>query len=98
MDMLGAKLSKTRYLCGSQLTLADIRLFLTLIRFYAVYVAHFETNKKRVMDYPALFAYTRELYQITKTRETVSMEHIKKHYFRSHASINPHGIVPAGLI
>lgn len=96
MDALEARLSESRYLCGNELTLADVRLFPTLIRFDAVYVQHFKTNRKRVADCPALLGYTRELYQMPRIRATVSIEHIKKHYCRSHPTINPLGIVPAG--
>lgn len=96
LDDLEARLSKSRYLCGSQLTLADVRLFTTLIRFDAVYVFHFKTNKKRIADCPNVSAYMRELYQMPKIRSTVNMEHIRNHYYRSHPSINPFRIVPAG--
>jgi len=96
MDMLEEMLSKQRYLVGSQITEADWRLFTTLVRFDAVYYNHFKTNKKRLMDYPNLWAYTRELYQVPGVAETVNMNHIKLHYFASHRSINPTGIVPKG--
>lgn len=96
LEQLEQHLSKNRYLVGNQLTLADIRLFVTLIRFDPVYVCHFKTNKKRLFDYPNLSAFTRELYQIPAIRSTVDFEHIKKHYFCSHPTINPFGIVPAG--
>lgn len=96
LDDLEKHLTTSRYLVGSSLTLADIRLFVTLIRFDPVYVLHFKTNIRRIMDYPALSAYTRELYQIPEVRETVSFEHIKKHYMGSHKTINPLGIIAAG--
>jgi putative glutathione S-transferase len=96
MDELEALLSKQRYLVGDQITEADWRLFTTLVRFDAVYYNHFKTNKKRLIDYPNLWAYTRELYQVTGVAETVNMDHIKYHYFGSHHSINPTGIVPRG--
>lgn len=96
LDQLEQHLAKHRYLVGGQLTLADIRLFVTLIRFDPVYVCHFKTNKKRIFDYPSLSAFTRELYQMPAIRSTVNFEHIKKHYFCSHPTINPFGIVPAG--
>ena len=98
MDELEGRLSKRRYLVGNQLTEADWRLFTTLIRFDAVYYNHFKTNKKRLMDYPNLWAYTRELYQVPGVAETVNMDHIKYHYFASHRSINPTGIVPKGPV
>ena len=96
MDYLEERLSGQRYLVGNQVTEADWRLFTTLVRFDAVYYNHFKTNKKRLMDYPNLWAYTRELYQVPGVAETVNMDHIKYHYFGSHSSINPTGIVPKG--
>ncbi len=96
MDDLEDRLSKQRYLVGDQITEADWRLFTTLVRFDAVYYNHFKTNKKRLMDYPNLWGYTRELYQFPGIAETVNMDHIKYHYFASHRSINPTGIVPKG--
>ena len=96
LDKLEQRLAKQRYLAGSQITEADWRLFTTLVRFDAVYFSHFKTNKKRLVDYPNLWAYTRELYQVPGIAETVNMEHIKFHYFASHRSINPTGIVPKG--
>ena len=96
MDELETLLSKQRYLVGKQITEADWRLFTTLVRFDAVYYNHFKTNKNRLIDYPGLWAYTRELYQVPGVAETVNMDHIKYHYFGSHKSINPTGIVPRG--
>jgi len=96
MDELEERLSGQRYLVGEQITEADWRLFTTLVRFDAVYYNHFKTNKKHLMDYPNLWAYTRELYQVPGVAETVNMDHIKHHYFASHHSINPTGIVPNG--
>jgi len=96
MDYLEESLSKQRYLVGNQITEADWRLFTTLVRFDAVYYTHFKTNKKRLIDYPNLWAYTCELYQVPGVAETVNMDHIKQHYFGSHRSINPTGIVPKG--
>ncbi len=96
LDYLEESLSKQRYLVGNQITEADWRLFTTLVRFDAVYYNHFKTNKKRLIDYPNLWAYTRELYQVPGVAETVNMDHIKRHYFGSHRSINPTGIVPKG--
>jgi putative glutathione S-transferase len=96
LDELEARLSKRRYLVGEQITEADWRLFTTLVRFDSVYYSHFKTNKKRLIDYPNLWAYTRELYQVPGVAETVNMDHIKYHYFASHRSINPTGIVPRG--
>ena len=96
LDELEEILSKQRYLVGKQITEADWRLFTTLVRFDAVYYNHFKTNKIRLIDYSNLWAYTRELYQFPGVAETVNMDHIKYHYFASHRSINPTGIVPKG--
>jgi putative glutathione S-transferase len=98
MDELEDRLSKQRYLVGNQITEADWRLFTTLVRFDAVYYNHFKTNKKRLIDYPNLWGYTRELYQVPGVAETINMDHIKHHYFASHHSINPTGIVPKGPV
>jgi glutathionyl-hydroquinone reductase len=96
LDELDSRLAKYRYLLGNQLTEADWRLFTTLVRFDAVYYGHFKCNLKRIKDYEHLSAYIRELYQWPGVAETVNMKHIKGHYYRSHATINPTGIVPAG--
>ena len=96
MEELEQLLSRQRFLVGDQITEADWRLFTTLVRFDAVYYNHFKTNKKRLIDYPNLWAYTRELYQVPGVAETVNMDHIKYHYFGSHKSINPTGVVPKG--
>lgn len=96
LDMLDARLSKQRYLVGNQLTEADWRLFTTLIRFDAVYVGHFKCNIRRIEDYPALSNYVRELYQVSGVADTVDMETIKAHYYGSHKTINPTGIIPVG--
>ncbi len=98
LDWLEERLSKQRYLIGEQATEADWRLFTTLLRFDPVYVAHFKTNLRRIVDYPNLWAFTRELYQVPGVRDTVDMHHIKQHYYGSHKSINPSGIVPLGPI
>jgi len=96
LDRVEAVLAKTRYLCGDTFTEADIRLFVTLMRFDAVYVTHFKCNIRRVVDYPNVWGYTRDIYQMPGIAETVNMEHIKRHYFESHRHINPCGIVPEG--
>ena len=96
LDKLEDKLSTQRYLTGSNLTEADWRLFTTLLRFDPVYVGHFKCNLRRIADYPNLWNYTRELYQVPGVASTVDMEHIKGHYYRSHKTINPTGIVPFG--
>jgi putative glutathione S-transferase len=96
LDWLEDRLSKHRYLCGASITEADWRLFTTLIRFDAVYVGHFKCNLKRLVDYPNLSAYVRDLYQWPGVRETVNFDHIKRHYYGSHERINPTRIVPLG--
>jgi putative glutathione S-transferase len=96
LDWLEERLSGQRYLCGERLTEADWRLFTTLLRFDSVYYSHFKANLRRIVDYPSLWAYTRELYQVPGVRSTVKMAHIKHHYYRSHETINPTRIVPLG--
>lgn len=96
LDQTEQRLSSQRYLVGSQLTEADWRLFTTLLRFDPVYVGHFKCNLRRIDDYPNLSNYLRELYQIPGIAETVNMQHIKRHYYYSHVSINPTRIVPKG--
>jgi putative glutathione S-transferase len=96
LDKLEGRLSTRRYLTGDRFTEADIRLFTTLIRFDPVYHTHFKCNLRRLVDYPALWAYTRRLYQHPGVRETVNFDHVKGHYFQSHLWINPTGIVPKG--
>ncbi|MCP9482350.1 glutathione S-transferase family protein [Shimia sp. CNT1-13L.2] len=94
LDWLEDILSEHRYLLGDVLTEADWRLFTTLIRFDPVYHLHFKCNRKRLIDYPNLWAYTRELYQMPGIAETVNMQHIVRHYHYSHDTINPHRIIP----
>jgi putative glutathione S-transferase len=94
LDWLEDILSEHRYLLGDTLTEADWRLFTTLIRFDPVYHLHFKCNRKRLIDYPNLWAYTRELYQMPGIAETVNMPHIVRHYHYSHDTINPHRIIP----
>jgi putative glutathione S-transferase len=96
LDELEARLAKQRYLVGDRITEADWRLFTTLVRFDPVYHGHFKANRKRLVDYPNLWGYTRELYQVPGVRETVNMDHIKTHYYGSHDWINPSRIVPLG--
>jgi putative glutathione S-transferase len=96
LDALEDRLARQRYLVGERLTEADWRLFTTLLRFDPVYVGHFKCNKRRLVDYPNLWAYTRELYQVPGVAETVNLHHIKQHYYGSHKTINPTGIVPKG--
>lgn len=96
LDTVEERLQSQRYLCGNQITEADWRLFTTLVRFDAVYAGHFKCNLRRIVDYPALWGYLRDLYQHNGIASTVNMNHIKDHYYSSHPSINPTGIVPAG--
>jgi glutathionyl-hydroquinone reductase len=94
LDWLEDCLGKTRYLMGDRVTEADWRLFTTLIRFDPVYHLHFKCNRHRLIDYPNLWAYTRELYQWPGVADTVGMHHIVRHYHYSHDTINPHRIIP----
>jgi glutathionyl-hydroquinone reductase len=96
LDMLETHLATNRYLCGDRLTEADWRLFTTLVRFDPVYSGHFKCNLRRLVDYPNLWAFTRELYQRPGIAGTTNFTHIKRHYYQSHRSINPTGIVPVG--
>jgi len=96
LDQLEERLSRQRYLVGRQITEADWRLFTTLIRFDAVYYSHFKCNLRRIVDYPNLWNYLRDLYQVPGVADTVSLDHIKRHYYGSHRNINPTGIVPIG--
>jgi len=96
LDWLEQRLSQARYLVGEQPTEADWRLFTTLVRFDAVYHGHFKCNIRRLVDYPNLWAYTRELYQWPGIAATVNLSHIKRHYYMSHRQINPTGVVPLG--
>jgi len=96
LDWLEQRLADRRFLLGDRLTEADIRLFTTLIRFDAVYVGHFKCNIRRIADYPNLSGYTRDIYQWPGVAATVNFEHIKRHYYESHRTINPTGIVPLG--
>jgi putative glutathione S-transferase len=96
LDMLEQRLSHHRYLVAGALTEADWRLFTTLVRFDAVYYGHFKCNKRRIIDYPNLSNYLRDLYQVPGIAETVDIAQIKQHYYASHQHINPTGIVPAG--
>lgn len=96
LDTIEARLENNRYLTGDNITEADWRLFTTLIRFDPVYVGHFKCNIRRIVDYPNLWGYTRDLYQVPGVAETVNMDHIKSHYYGSHDTINPTLIVPRG--
>lgn len=96
LDWVDNILSRRRYLLGDQLTEADWRLFTTLVRFDAVYYGHFKCNRQRIVDYPSIGPYLRELYQMPGVADTVNMDHIKQHYYASHTTINPSGIIPLG--
>lgn len=96
LDWVESILSSQRYLAGGRITEADWRLFTTLIRFDAVYHGHFKCNRRRLIDYPSLINYARELYQIPGVAGTVNFDQIKQHYYLSHGDINPNGLVPIG--
>jgi putative glutathione S-transferase len=98
LDDLDRRLADRRYLFGGSVTEADVRLYVTLARFDAVYVTHFKANLRRLADYPNLWPYTRDLYAIPAFGQTTSFEHIKNHYYRTHPQLNPLRIVPAGPI
>ncbi|WP_417258261.1 glutathione S-transferase family protein [Celeribacter sp.] len=94
LDWIEGLLGQNRYLTGDQITEADWRLFTTLVRFDKVYHGHFKCNLKRIVDYPNMWGYLRELYQVEGVKETVHFDHIVRHYYYSHDAINPHRIVP----
>jgi putative glutathione S-transferase len=96
LDWLEERLAGRRYLVGGRLTEADVRLFTTLARFDAVYVGHFKCNVRRLVDYPNLWGYARDLFQHPAFGETVDLDHIKRHYYLTHDRLNPSRIVPAG--
>jgi putative glutathione S-transferase len=96
LDWLESILARQRYLVGTRITEADWRLFTTLLRFDPVYHTHFKCNLKRLTDYPSLWNYSRDLYQVPGVAATVRLDHIKKHYWGSHRTINPSGLVPIG--
>jgi putative glutathione S-transferase len=96
LDELERRLARQRYLAGRDITEADWRLFTTLVRFDAVYYSHFKCNLRRIIDYPNLSNYLRDLYQQESVAATVNMDHIKRHYYGSQRHVNPTGIVPLG--
>ena len=98
LEWLEGLLSRQRFLCGDVLTEADWRLFTTLVRFDLVYYGHFKCNIRRLVDYPAIWSYTRKLYQMPRIKDTVNFDHIKRHYYQSHRQIDPTGIVPSGPV
>lgn len=89
-------LGQHRYLTGDRLTEADLRLWTTLVRFDPVYVTHFKCDKRRISDYLNLYGFLRDIYQMPGIAETVSLPHIRNHYYRSHTTLNPHGIISIG--
>ena len=96
LDQLEERLARTRYLVGDTPTEADWRLFPTLVRFDTVYYVHFKVNRRRIVDYPNLWGYARDLYQLPRIAETVDMDQIKRHYFTTHDMINPSRLIPVG--
>jgi len=96
LDELEERLDTRRYLLGDQLTEADVRLWVTLARFDAVYYSHFKANLRRVADYPNLWGYARDLYSRPAFRDTTNFDHIKRHYYTTHSHINPSRVVPDG--
>jgi putative glutathione S-transferase len=98
LDGLEARLSTRRYLFGSRIVETDWRLFVTLVRFDAVYHGHFKCNIQRIVDYSNLFGYVKDLYQHHRVAETVNFDHIKRHYYMTHDDINPTRIVPVGPV
>jgi len=96
LDSLEVRLENSRYLTGNIITEADWRLFTTLVRFDAVYVGHFKCNLRRIVDYPNIWGYLRDLYQVPGIEETVAMDYIKAHYYGSHETINPTRVIPVG--
>jgi putative glutathione S-transferase len=98
LDHWETVLGKQRYLCGDRLTEADICMFTTLLRFDPVYYVHFKCNLRRIVDYPNLWGYLRDLYQHPGVKETCNLDHIKRHYYKSHPKVNPTRIVPKGPI
>ena len=98
LDQLDGRLSTRRYLFGSRIVETDWRLFVTLIRFDAVYHGHFKCNIRRIVDYPNLFGYLKDLYQVDAVADTVNFDHIKRHYYFTHDDINPTRIVPVGPV
>ena len=96
LDKLEQRLSKQRYLTGNRITEADWRLFTTLMRFDPVYFGHFKCNQRRIVDYPNLWGFARDLYQTPGVAETLNVDYIKMHYYGSHANLNPSGIIPKG--
>ena len=91
-----AHLEGKKFLCGDTLTLSDIRVFMTLIRYDEVYVVYFKTNTKQICEYPNIFRFCVEMWKIPEVKANINMNHIKVHYFTSHATLNAYAIVPKG--
>jgi glutathionyl-hydroquinone reductase len=98
LDELEERLAGRRYLFGDQITEADVRLWVTLARFDSVYVTHFKANVRRIVDYPNLWAYARDLYQHPAFGPITNFDHIKRHYYTTHPHLNPQRIIPAGPV
>lgn len=98
LDVLETRLGRQRYLFGTSFVESDWRLFVTLVRFDAVYHGHFKCNLRRIVDYPNLFGYLKDLYQVPGIADTVNFDHIKRHYYMTHEDINPTRIVPLGPV
>ena len=96
LERVEAILSKQKYMVGDQLTIIDIRLFVTLIRFEEVYFVYFKTNKKSITQYPSIMRLLKDLYSIPAIKSTINMEHIKRAYYTSHDILNPYAIIPVG--
>ncbi len=96
LDRWEAVLGQQRFLCGNQLTEADLCMFTTLFRFDSVYYGHFKCNLRRIVEYPNLWNYLKDIYQHPGVKETCNLDHIKRHYYMSHTQINPNRIVPKG--
>ncbi|PSK98112.1 putative glutathione S-transferase [Murinocardiopsis flavida] len=96
LDLLEDRLAGRRYLTGDAITEADVRLWVTLARFDAVYVGHFKANLRRIVDYPNLWGYTRDLYSVPAFGDTLDLDHIRRHYYTTHPGLNPRRIVPVG--
>ncbi|EHD23215.1 MULTISPECIES: glutathione S-transferase family protein [Brenneria] len=98
LSRLESILGRQRYLTGDRLTEADLRLWTTLIRFDPAYHTHFKCDKYRLSDYPQLYGFLRDIYQLTGVADTVNLAHIRHHYYRSHRTINPHGVISVGPV
>ena len=96
MDEIEALLGQRRFLCGDRLTLSDVRLLTTLIRYDLVYFSHFKTSRNRIRELPNLHRFARDLCRIPAVKDSINVDHIKGHYFGCHLMINPTGIVPKG--